>query len=497
MNNHELYSGKSGSGKSEAVLTRFLQLAGLATAIVLLDPHGNLAKDLLLHLAGRHLLHRVIYDRLADTDLTPGYNFLTASNHPDSFQRYAQNEDCVRKFMALLIRRGGQKDAAGTPMIEKGILDACRLYIYQRTPIPLHWLAQLYTPGSGTFDYMVKNCTDADTKAQFEKLYYLNSQTRENQTGPADRRLRALLMSPSLAIRSSGATFDFDEALAKKSIIIIDGEGCNPDAASIMMSALSLKVIDSCKRLKHRVQLGMDEAINAGLVGLQESQALAEVRKWNLGITIIVQTLSFVEKIICDNVLQNTQFHRWFCQGSPEAAALAASDIAKRIVDPLRVHHTETRIRNADDGFELIENISHGHSENDEGETISRSSNKSHSVVRKTREVVEKVDRYMTLADQEILVQQKLMKMGPGWRWDAGNLEPHYEPMEQHLWHHLSGILGGPIPEQALAKLKEAKLQKAIAQVRMSPAYKVPSLIPPPSTPEPPPPPAARKSGMR
>lgn len=498
MNHHVLVTGKSGSGKSEDQLRELLWYAQRGdTAIVLLDPHGNLADDLLIFLASRYQLNRVLYDRFADTDRTLGYEFITPSVLQSAFDRYAENDSNMRNTTSLIVRRGGQKDTSKNPIIELGLQNAIRLFQHQKTPVPLYWLAQLYTPNSAVFSYMVENCTDPDTKQQFEKLEYMNPQTREYQTGPADRRLRALMMLPPFALRCGGSTFDFDEFLANKGILILNGRGCNSDATSVMMSSIVWKTIASCKKHKHRVQIVMDEANNFSLVGLQEAQALAEVRKWNCGITIMVQILNFPEPEITTNVLQNTQLHRYFCQGSPESAAMAAKDIGIRIADPLKIHHYDTRIRTVDDGYDLIENKSHGQSKSSDGK-VTKSDNTSHSIVRKVREVTDKIARYMSIPDQEYMLAQLLMTFDPGWRMDAGDKEPHYEPMQEHLWHHLTGILGGEIPEQALRNLKEAKLTEAIEEVKRSPAYKIPSLLSPPSPPSRPSPPSkAKKSGMK
>lgn len=487
MSVHDLICGATGSGKSEAELVQLKReaLSG-KTSIILADPHGTLAEEFLIHLAECHLLHRVIYDKLSETDLVPIYDWLTPSTEKDELQRESENYLRMHKFMQLLIRQGGLQTTQGRPIINKGLEDALKLYLYQDKPVPITWLRELYTPNSGVAAYMVAHCTDEDTRRQFERYSNFNAQTLNYHTGPADTRLRELLGTPSLRARTGEPSFDNDEFLEKKGILILSGKDCDPDAASVMMSAMTLKAYDFCRRKQtHPVLVVLEEAVNARLVGPQEVQMLAEVRKWGMRFRILVQAINFPDIELRKGILQNTE-HTWFYQSDPESAALAAADVATRIVDPLKVHHTETRTRNADDGFEMIENTSHGKSKDKHGHTISKTSNTSHSVVRKTREVTEVINRYMSLSDQVTLAQQKLMKQQPGWRWYSGDLGPHYEPMEKHLWHHLSGILSGPLSEQAIARLKDAKLQKAIARVKESPVYRKPSLTPIPSNPEPP-----------
>ena len=51
------------------------------------------ATKFLLHLHALKLDNRVIYDRLADTDRVPGYEWLMPSTNPDPFQREAENDE--------------------------------------------------------------------------------------------------------------------------------------------------------------------------------------------------------------------------------------------------------------------------------------------------------------------------------------------------------------------------------------------------------------------
>src|SRR5438132_13433219 len=94
---HTLVCGTSRSGKSEAELARLVPLARRNDcAIVLLDPPGTLAAKFLLHLHALGLDGRVIYDRLADTDRVPGYDWLTPSAPADPLQQEAENDERIR-----------------------------------------------------------------------------------------------------------------------------------------------------------------------------------------------------------------------------------------------------------------------------------------------------------------------------------------------------------------------------------------------------------------
>src|SRR5207302_449681 len=149
--------------------------------------------------------------------------------------------------------------------------------------------------------------------------------------------------------------------------LILDGSSqgnLSRDAASVMMGAVILRIIQHCRTgTKSKVVLVLDEAVSAGLIGVHESQALSEAGKWGLEFHILIQNpFSFQSDEIRGNVLQNCWRHEWFRQGSPEAARLAAEDIAIPLLDPLKVHYTEYRVRTADAGYDTVQTESRGES---------------------------------------------------------------------------------------------------------------------------------------
>ena len=89
------------------------------------------------------LASRVIHDRLADTDRVPGYDWLSRSHNPNPLQREAENEERVREFAEVLLRRRGILDTAATPLIEETLLAALRLHLHQRVAVPLTGLELL------------------------------------------------------------------------------------------------------------------------------------------------------------------------------------------------------------------------------------------------------------------------------------------------------------------------------------------------------------------
>src|SRR5207237_5401816 len=138
----------------------------------------------------------------------------------------------------------------------------------------------------------------------------------------------------------------------------------------------------------------------ADLIGVQESRALSEAGKWGLEFRILIQNpFSFPTEEVRNNVLQNCWRHEWFRQGSPEAARLAAEDIATPLLNPLKVHHTEYRIRATDAGYERIPTTSRSEHVDPGGHT-SRSTSWATVLRQRRKEVKERYDRYTALQDQ-------------------------------------------------------------------------------------------------
>src|SRR5205823_12960926 len=140
---------------------------------------------------------------------------------------------------------------------------------------------------------LLAHCTDPALLRKFQEYASLSPTARRTETGPAERILRAVLTSPAFRVRSGEATFDVGRFLDDRGILILDGSSrgnLSRDAASVMMGAAILRVIQHCRTgAKSKVVLVLDEAVSAGLIGVHESQALSEAGKWGLEFHILVQ----------------------------------------------------------------------------------------------------------------------------------------------------------------------------------------------------------------
>lgn len=439
---HTLVCGASRSGKSEAELSRLVPLAKSGeAAIVLLDPPGTLAQKFLLHLDLLGLTGRVVYDRLEETERVPGYEWLAPSSANDPLRREAEDDESVREFAAVLLRRRGILDPAATPLIEEGLLSALRLYMKQKSPVPLTWLSEAFTVGSDVRRKLLANCVEPSLVRKFEEYGRLSATARRTETAPAERVLRAVLESPAFRTRSGGMAFDLDRFLDARGVLILDGGSTGSlsrDAAAVMMGAVILRVIRHCRRgSKSPVVLVLDEAVSGGLLGLYESRALSEAGKWGLQFDVLVQDpFGMLGDEVRSNVLQNCGRHEWFRQGSPEAARLAADDLAIPLLDPLRVHHTEYRVRTVDAGYERVPTVSRSETVSADRH-VSRTTTWATGLWPRRRDVREAQDRFLALRDQVMLLQRELTRLPPGHRFvrDEGvTPAPEYVRMLTDPW---------------------------------------------------------------
>ncbi len=491
-NRNTLYTGTAGSGKTELAIRRLLpRLTEKNLAIVVIDPQptGMLARKVGCLAMLRRQWHRVLYDRLADTEAVPAYGVLRASTNPDPFQRDAENDEAISEMISIIMRREGKIDASKNANIEDGLRAALSVFIYQDRPCPFPWLARIFREGTPEQAYLLAHCTEPRHAEKIRWYSGLAPSQWEYRCGPGERRLEALSRSPAFALRSGTPTFDYDGFLDAGGIHILDGMArgnLSRDALSIVAGATVLRVISKCRNgcLK-RVLLLIDEGINAGILDLHIARALAEARQWDLQIEILVQSpLSIPEGPIRDNVLMNCALQCWCQQNDPRAAFLGAELIGTPTLDPLKVHHTEARTRQVHDGYEFDKTTSTGVSKDKQGKTLSKDKRENEVARARYRQEVEYQDRYTTYDDQVKDIQSALMQLGPGWHfaYERGqnvSTTPVYQPMVDIPWFRLFLRDG----KQKIL-LADKKLNDALAAMRRGPAFRPPSREAPPA-PEP------------
>jgi len=309
-NKHVLIVGGSGSGKSTAEIKALVEEADEnKSAIICIDPHGPMARELFAHLCDRGHRHRVLYDRLADLDRVLKWDFLYPSTAKHPRERQGENETRCERFAEILLRRRGQGSAATSPSIEEWLLAALNLYIYQQNRRPLADIRFAFLFDHPTFQSMFDGCTDEETRYKFQKVIDERGKSFE----AAKRLIDSVCKSAAFQVRTEhSGGFNFEHHLNNRGIIIVEGgEGgaLSPNAMKTMMGAIilkSLSFLSERKRKKPDLVLCLDEVNNYDLVGEagHEVKALATHRKYGLAMHIMTQRLDFPPGIT-DGVMTN------------------------------------------------------------------------------------------------------------------------------------------------------------------------------------------------
>lgn len=351
------YFGMTRYGKSETFASRVFpsRLSHDAPALLLMDPAGELAKKAAKYLA----LHKspFLYDALAETKNVLGYDFLPRSQNPDPDQEEAENNESISDGTAALMHAEGKLDASANKNIRRGLYDALSLYIYQKTPVPFFLLRDCFVGESDAAQYLLQNCNRPELIRRFQFYHDLRGQQREYLIGAAERRLVEACESVQFRKRCI-SSFNLAEFLSQGGALLIDGSSrgnLSRQHMTFLMGMLIILVVSLARsgRLKRKVIVAIDEAMNARLIDANVARALAEATKWNLEFHLITQNPLALPEDIRESVFQNCDRTYFFKHVNPDAAMFVARTCGISTLDPLRVKETITRIRQEHAGVEI------------------------------------------------------------------------------------------------------------------------------------------------
>src|SRR4051812_46704023 len=103
---HRVEISGTGGGKSSNALVELVALARKDGAILLCDPHGPLARAFMEYLVRFGLDHKVIYDRLTDTDRVLGWKFFRRPQAND-WKGRLQEDELIHGLMDVFLWRRG------------------------------------------------------------------------------------------------------------------------------------------------------------------------------------------------------------------------------------------------------------------------------------------------------------------------------------------------------------------------------------------------------
>lgn len=290
--------GQTGTGKSTFLFNLALQDARAGNGFCLIDPHGDLARELSHRLETDH-----IYWDLADPDSRFGYNPITRVSRPLQALIVSGLIDALKKQWA---------DSWGARM--EHLLRYALLALIELPRADLRDVMRLYVDKDFRRE-VVSRVQDEQVLAFWkDEFTMLNYKTAFDGVAPIANKLGALLAHPVLrrALCEPETPLRFRHIMDKGQILIINlakGRVGNDNAnvvgglivASLINAAFSRNDLSVSDR--RPFFLHTDEFHNFTTQAF--ANALPETRKYGLSLTLAYQHLSQLDPVVLDAVFGN------------------------------------------------------------------------------------------------------------------------------------------------------------------------------------------------
>lgn len=471
---HYLICGSTGSGKSQTMLGILLAAALSKCSILLLDPHGSLARAFLRLLLFHGLMNRVRFDDYGKLDKTLAISSLRASRETDPWKQAQENTQTINEWKQNVLYLRGKQDATQNPIIDARLDLVGNLFLYQDRPAEEYWLAGALDFTTDQSRHLKAHCVREDVVSELDRLEHLPRTLQNSEVAPVDRILKKHYMTPAIVARLRADRFD--DWLDDGVIVVDDASGTDYETRRALMGKKLLRFMSKAKKgCKRRMILCLEESETSGLANLHTPQFLAESRKWGVDAYLLVQNpLTFHTEEIRDGIWQNTAhiFHR---QASPNCADVAAEEVATMLFDPMKVHHREYTIQQLHDGYQKIDADRTSVTKDKHGKTISKGEQDADQYLARYKQRENMRTYYKDFNTQKHEIKQQLMMLSPGWAWivnDKVTPEPVYIPMkeEPQSWS---------LSFSRELTLGDKKLRDALQQLYQHPDYQPPQLLRP------------------
>jgi hypothetical protein len=337
LRRHLYAVGKTGTGKTNLLKTIFLQLAESGQGVALLDPHGDLAEEL-LDLLPRDVAARVVYFNPADLSFPVAWNIL--ANIPlDDRPRVASG--IVSAFKNVW------GDSWG-PRLEYILYNAIRALLDAEHTSILGLPKML--SDKGYRQWVVRQIKDPFVKAFWqEEFENYDQRFRQEAIAPIQNKVGALATNPVLRnlVGQLKRKLDIPFIMDSRRIFIANlSKGVLGDEPSNLIG--SLLVSEFQRAAMGRVSQPQDSRRDFTLI-IDEFQnftttafasILSEARKFRLSLVLSHQFISQLQPPMRDAVLGNVGTTVCFQLGATDAEIMAneygEAFVAKQFVDLAR-----------------------------------------------------------------------------------------------------------------------------------------------------------------
>lgn len=312
---HSHIIGATGTGKSTLIANLILQDIKVGMGVILFDPHGDLADDIIDRIPAERINDVVLVDP-SDIEYPIGLNILQA--HSDT-EKEVLSSDLVVAFRKYATSWGDQMNAVfGNAILailestEGGSLNDLRRFLIEKE----------------FRNSFLKNVTDPSVIYYWQKEYPL---LKTNSVGPILTRLDTFLRPKSIrnmVVQKTG--LDFEALLNSNKIILLKlSQGLIGMENSFLLGSLMLSKIHQAifrrqqQANRNPIFIYLDEFQNFITPSIKEM--LSGIRKYNVGLTLSHQDLQQLQREdgeLLNSVLGNITTRIVFRVGEPDAKKL-------------------------------------------------------------------------------------------------------------------------------------------------------------------------------
>ncbi|MCU0475968.1 MAG: type IV secretion system DNA-binding domain-containing protein [Anaerolineae bacterium] len=293
---HTYLVGKTGVGKTTALVNLAIQDMAAGHGVAFIDPHGDAAQDLLLRVP-EHRAADVIYFDMSDSQQPLGFNIMGAKD-------VRQQDNVIREFIALLIQLyDPQRIGIIGPRFEQMVMVAMSI-AFAVKDATLHEVVRALSDRDFARE-AVKYVTNPVVRTLYDNVVAeMNSSTRSEIMDWLTSKFAHFLVDQTVrhAVTRSTRTLDFRQIMDEGKILIVNlskgaiGQDNAQFIGLLLLPQLLLAAFTRANQAERERRLFcvyVDEFHNFKTPALQT--ALAEGRKYGLSLTLANQFVTQVD----------------------------------------------------------------------------------------------------------------------------------------------------------------------------------------------------------
>ena len=279
--------GKKGQGKSCLMQTMMLQDIRRGQGLMLLDPHGDLAEDLLDQIDSEDVADRLVYLDWSDSSWVPSFNPL-ANAAPEHRGRVA--DDFIYALKTFVEGWGDRLEK----IVRFGVYGLLHL-----PNISLLDLAESFMPGSRSFEHLRREVLGVAEDPLLRAFWKTQlSMYKRDELSPPSNKLSKLVGTPPISYTFShpSSKLNLRRVIDENQVLIVNLSGMGAEARKITGALmLGLVLVEMLGRAKtpisqrHLFHLYADEA--SYFVTDSIEHLCAEARKYRVGLVLAHQYL--------------------------------------------------------------------------------------------------------------------------------------------------------------------------------------------------------------